>query len=79
MKHVRQATRPSFRAYDLNRGAVDPTREMILSPADDLRACFVDVTVPPRAGPLRIVGFDFGEAVSSSTTADGDVAGDRPR
>ena len=52
----------SFRAWDLNQ-PLDPTREMILSPAD-LRACFVD-TVPARAGDCY-VGFDFGEAVSST-------------
>ena len=53
---------PSFRAFDLNQ-ALSPTREMILSP-DDLRACFVD-DVPPRSGPAYL-GFDFGEAVSST-------------
>ena len=54
----------SFRAYDLNQ-ALDPTREMILSP-DDLRACFVEVEdVPPRSGPVYL-GFDFGEATSAT-------------
>ena len=52
----------NYRAWDLNQ-ALDPTREMILSPAD-LRACFVD-TVPARAGDCYL-GFDFGEAVSST-------------
>ena len=53
---------PSFRAFDLNQN-LDPTREMILSP-DDLRACFTD-DPPPREG-RAYVGFDFGEAVSST-------------
>ena len=53
----------SFRAYDLCQ-ALDPTREMILSP-DDLRACFVD-ELPPREGPAYL-GFDFGESVSATT------------
>ena len=53
---------PSFRAFDLNQ-ALDPTREMICSP-DDLRACFVE-ELPPRAGPAYL-GFDFGEATSST-------------
>lgn len=53
---------PSFRAFDLNQ-ALSPTREMILSP-DDLRACFVD-EVPSRGGAAYL-GFDFGEAVSST-------------
>ena len=53
---------PSFRAYDLNE-ALSPTREMILSP-DDLRACFAD-DPPAREGPCYL-GFDFGEAVSST-------------
>ena len=53
----------SFRAYDLCQ-ALDPTREMILSP-DDLRACFVD-ELPPREGPAYL-GFDFGEAISATT------------
>ena len=52
----------SFRAYDLNQ-ALDPTREMILSP-EDLRACFVD-DPPAREGPCYL-GFDFGEAVSGT-------------
>ena len=52
----------SFRAWDLNQ-PLDPTREMILSPAD-LRECFVE-TVPARAGDC-FIGFDFGEAVSST-------------
>ena len=52
----------SFRAFDLNE-ALSPTREMILSP-DDLRACFMD-DPPPREGPC-FLGFDFGEAVSST-------------
>ena len=53
---------PSFRAFDLNQN-LDPTREMILSP-DDLRACFVD-DPPPREGRC-FLGFDFGEATSST-------------
>ena len=53
---------PSFRAYDLNE-ALSPTREMILSP-DDLRACFAD-DPPARQGGC-FLGFDFGEAVSST-------------
>ena len=56
------ADEPSFRAFDLNQN-LDPTREMILSP-DDLRACFVD-DPPPRSGPA-FLGFDFGEATSST-------------
>lgn len=56
---------PSFRAYDLNQ-PLSPTREMIFSP-DDLRACFVD-DPPPRSGP-GFLGFDFGEAVSSTAAA----------
>ena len=55
----------SFRAYDLNQ-ALDPTREMILSP-DDLRACFVE-EVPPREGAAYL-GFDFGEATSATAAA----------
>ena len=53
---------PSFRAFDLNQN-LDPTREMILSP-DDLRRCFTD-DPPPRQGPA-FLGFDFGEATSST-------------
>lgn len=53
---------PSFRAFDLNLN-LDPTREMILSP-DDLRGCFVD-ELPPRSGAAYL-GFDFGEATSST-------------
>ena len=53
---------PSFRAFDLNQ-ALSPTREMILSP-DDLRACFAD-DPPARQGGC-FLGFDFGEAVSST-------------
>ena len=56
------ADEPSFRAFDLNQN-LDPTREMILSP-DDLRACFTD-DPPPREGPA-FLGFDFGEATSST-------------
>ena len=56
------ADEPSFRAFDLNQN-LDPAREMILSP-DDLRACFVD-DPPPRAGRC-FLGFDFGEATSST-------------
>ena len=56
------ADEPSFRAFDLNQN-LDPTREMILSP-DDLRACFVD-DPPPREGRC-FLGFDFGEATSST-------------
>ena len=53
---------PSFRAFDLNQN-LDPTREMILSP-DDLRACFT-ADPPPREGRC-FLGFDFGEATSST-------------
>ena len=56
------ADEPSFRAFDLNQN-LDPTREMICSP-DDLRACFTD-QLPPRDGPA-FLGFDFGEATSST-------------
>ena len=56
------ADEPSFRAFDLNQ-ALSPTREMILSP-DDLRACFTD-DPPPREGRC-FLGFDFGEATSST-------------
>ena len=52
----------SFRAWDLNQ-PLSPTREMILSP-DDLRACFVD-ELPARSGDCYL-GFDFGEATSST-------------
>ena len=52
----------SFRAFDLNQ-ALSPTREMILSP-DDLRGCFVD-DPPPREGRC-FLGFDFGDATSST-------------
>ena len=53
---------PSFRAYDLNQN-LDPTREMICTPAD-LRGCFVD-ELPPRQGSCYL-GFDFGEATSAT-------------
>ena len=53
---------PSFRAFDLNE-ALSPTREMILSP-DELRACFTP-DLPPREG-RAFLGFDFGEATSST-------------
>ena len=53
---------PSFRAFDLNQ-ALSPTREMICSP-DDLRACFTEEP-PPREGACYL-GFDFGEATSST-------------
>ena len=53
---------PSFRAFDLNQ-PLSPTREMILSP-DDLRGCFAD-DPPARDGPCYL-GFDFGEATSST-------------
>ena len=53
---------PSFRAFDLNE-ALSPTREMICSP-DDLRACFTN-DPPARSGPCYL-GFDFGEATSST-------------
>ena len=53
---------PSFRAYDLNQ-ALSPTKEMILSP-DDLRACFTDD--PPARSGACYLGFDFGEATSST-------------
>ena len=56
------ADEPSFRAFDLNQ-SLSPTREMILSP-DDLRACFVE-DLPPREGACYL-GFDFGEATSST-------------
>ena len=56
------ADEPSFRAFDLNQN-LDPTREMILSP-DDLRRCFAD-DPPARQGPA-FLGFDFGEATSST-------------
>ena len=56
------ADEPSFRAFDLNQN-LDPTREMILSP-DDLRACFTDD--PPAREGRAYLGFDFGEAVSST-------------
>ena len=57
-----QADEPSFRAFDLNQN-LSPVREMILSP-DDLRACFVS-ELPERSGPC-FLGFDFGEATSST-------------
>ena len=60
-----QADEPSFRAYDLNQ-TLSPVREMILSP-DDLRACFV-AKLPPRSGSC-FIGFDFGEATSSTAAA----------
>ena len=56
------ADEPSFRAFDLNQN-LSPVREMILSP-DDLRACFV-AELPPRSGDC-FIGFDFGEATSST-------------
>ena len=56
---------PSFRAFDLNQ-PLSPTREMILSP-DDLRGCFAD-DPPAREGPC-FLGFDFGEATSSTAAA----------
>ena len=56
---------PSFRGFDLNQ-ALDPTREMICSP-DDLRRCFMAVP-PGREGPCYL-GFDFGEATSSTAAA----------
>ena len=56
------ADEPSFRAFDLNQ-PLSPTREMICSP-DDLRACFAD-DPPPREGRC-FLGFDFGEATSST-------------
>ena len=56
------ADEPSFRAFDLNQN-LDPSREMILSP-DDLRACFAE-DPPPREGRVYL-GFDFGEATSST-------------
>ena len=52
----------AFRAFDLNQ-SLSPTREMILSP-DDLRACFADD--PPARSGACYLGFDFGEAVSST-------------
>ena len=58
---------PSFRAFDLNQN-LDPTREMILSP-DDLRRCFTD-DPPPREGRC-FLGFDFGEATSSTAACAG--------
>ena len=59
------ADEPSFRAFDLNQN-LSPVREMILSP-DDLRACFV-AELPPRSGSC-FIGFDFGEATSSTAAA----------
>ena len=59
------ADEPSFRAYDLNQN-LSPVREMILSP-DDLRSCFVD-ELPERSGDC-FLGFDFGEATSSTAAA----------
>lgn len=59
------ADEPSFRAYELNQ-ALNPSREMILSP-DDLRACFMEAP-PAREGPAYL-GFDFGEATSSTAAA----------
>ena len=56
------ADEPSFRAFDLNQ-SLSPVREMILSP-DDLRGCFV-ADPPPREGAC-FLGFDFGEATSST-------------
>ena len=56
---------PSFRAFDLNLN-LDPTREMICSP-DDLRRCFTE-DPPAREGPTYL-GFDFGEATSSTAAA----------
>ncbi len=56
------ADEPSFRAWDLNQN-LDPSREMICSP-DDLRKCFAD-DPPPREGRC-FLGFDFGEATSST-------------
>lgn len=56
---------PAFRAFDLNQ-ALNPSREMILSP-DDLRACFTEAP-PAREGPC-FLGFDFGEATSSTAAA----------
>ena len=53
---------PSFRAFELNQ-ALSPTREMICSP-DDLRSCFT-ADPPERAGDC-FLGFDFGEATSST-------------
>ena len=64
MKRVQGAPgdEPSFRAYDLNQ-ALSPVREMILSP-DDLAGCFTP-DLPARSGPCYL-GFDFGEATSST-------------
>ena len=59
------ADEPSYRAFDLNQN-LSPTREMICSP-DDLRACF-DADPPGRDGPAYL-GFDFGEATSSTAAA----------
>ena len=56
------ADEPSFRAFDLNQN-LSPTREMICSP-DDLSGCFTD-DPPPREGAC-FLGFDFGEAISST-------------
>ncbi len=56
---------PSFRAFDLNQ-ALNPAREMILSP-DDLRGCFMDD--PPEREGAAYLGFDFGEATSSTAAA----------
>ena len=59
------ADEPSFRAFDLNQ-ALSPTREMILSP-DDLRRCFAED--PPGRSGAAYIGFDFGEATSSTAAA----------
>lgn len=56
---------PSFRAYDLNQ-KLNPAREMICSP-EDMRALFVSED-PPRSGAC-FLGFDFGEATSSTAAA----------
>lgn len=55
---------PSYRAFDLNQ-ALDPTREMILSP-DDLRKCYGD---PPARSGDCFLGIDFGEATSATAAA----------
>ena len=53
---------PSFRAFDLNQ-SLSPVREMICSP-DDLRGCFA--AEPPAREGSCFLGFDFGEATSST-------------
>ena len=53
----------SFRAFDLNQ-ALEPSREMICSPAD-LQRCYGK---PDFSGPV-VLGFDFGGAASGTAAA----------